>query len=435
MNHQESNPAGTQSPLPDENRCAVILKQLTRIEKSHAFGSSARAKQFLSYVVGNAVKGHNELLKERSIGVNLFDREPTYITGEDPIVRVKAAEVRKRLAQYYAEEERAPEVRIEIPVGSYIPKFHWGPTANATPPPSETPVIQQGASRPKLRPWKFTVLATVLAFLGIAAAYTMHQRASQKSSLEEFWAPAFTTGQPVLICLPTPVAYNFTSNVYMKAEQAHARPNDSETDRDNTPLQLDPDTPLKWKDTVPVADFFVNKDDAYVAADLSNLFGRIRKSSQVRIGQDFTYEDLRNSPAVLIGVFDNPWTIRMMSDLPIVFREQGGSGWIQEQGNSGRIWRPEGHNQTSKDLAIVARLLNSKTGQFLVIVGGLGMVGTEAAGRFVSRQGDLDAALRTAPAGWERKNLELVLETDVINGSSLSPGSPATPRVLAVKTW
>jgi hypothetical protein len=57
------------------------------------------------------------------------------------------------------------------------------------------------------------------------------------------------------------------------------------------------------------------------------------------------------------------------------------------------------------------------------------MVGTEAAGRFVSRQTDLDAALRNIPAGWQAKNLEMVLESDVIDGSA------STPQVVAVRSW
>lgn len=430
MKHQESETAAMRFPLPDENQHAVILEQLKRIQSSHAFCNSARAKEFLSYVIEHALEGHTELLKERLIGVNLFHRTPTYITSDDPIVRVRAAEIRKRLGQYYAEEEQTPEVRIEIPVGSYIPKFHWKPSADSTLPPGETRATQGNALRPKLRLWKTAVVATCLVILGVAVAITMRTHAKQKSSLEEFWAPLFTTGQQVLICLPSPVAYEFSSDVYRKAGPARQELYDSHVKRDNTPLQLAPDTPLKWKDTVAVADFFVNKDDAYVAVGLSGLFARIQKPSQVRIGHDFTYEDLRNSPAVLIGAYDNPWTDRMMSDGPFVFREQDNVQWIEETGSQGRVWRQEAEGrEVRKDFAIVARLVNSKTGQFLVFVGGIGMVGTQAAGRFVSRQADLDAALRTAPAGWQGKNLEVVLETDVIDGTA----SP--PRVLALKTW
>jgi hypothetical protein len=442
MNHQESEPAATQFPDPDGNKHAEILRQLTRIQNSHAFGNSDRAKKFLSYVVKHAVEGQTELLKERSIGVDLFHRNPSYMTGEDPIVRVNAADVRKRLALYYAEEEQIPEVRIEIPVGSYVPLFHWGPPAHPTTPPSEAiaplsessapsseiQAVPRNAQRSKLRSWGAAAVTVVLVVLGIGAARIIHERTLQRTGFDDFWAPVFATGQPVLICLPSPVTYALNSNIYLKAGQAHAGMYDSQTKRDNTPLLLDPDTSLKWKDVTPLIEYSVNKDDSYVSADLSALFAWLHKPSQVRIGRDFTYEDLRNSPAVLIGAYDNLWTMQMAAELPIVFQDPDG---LVERGGQGRVWRQSGDlsHRGTEDYAIVARLQNSKTGQFLVILGGIGMVGTQAAGKLVSNQGELDAALRAAPAGWQGKNFEMVIESDVIDGSA----SP--PYVVAVKTW
>jgi hypothetical protein len=430
MSSQESDSTAARLPDPGGNRHAEILSQLSQIQTSHAFCNSARSKEFLSYVVEQALAGNAEGLKERSIGVNLFHRAPTYDTGEDPIVRVKAGEVRRRLAEYYAGEEQAPELLIELPVGSYVPKFRWRSLAKAVPPPAEVAVVEEIEPRRKTRAWKTAVAASVLIVLGITAAITVRMSVHQKSPFEEFWAPMSATGQPVLICISSPVAYAFNSEPYAKASQAHPELYDTPTKRNVTPLQLEPDTSLKWKDVTPLVDFFVNKDDAYVAAELSELFGRINKSSQTRIGSDFTYEDLRNSPAVLIGAFNSPLSIRMISDLPIVFREEGNEQWIEEQAKPNQAWHPgvEGR-KGSKDFAILARLINSKTGQFLVILGGVGMVGTEAAGKFVSSQADLDAALRTAPPGWQSKNLEIVLEADVIDGSA------SAPRVVAVKTW
>jgi len=74
-------------------------------------------------------------------------------------------------------------------------------------------------------------------------------------------------------------------------------------------------------------------------------------------------------------------------------------------------------------------VLNSKTGHFLIIISGIGMVGTKAAGQAISREEELEAALLSAPAGWERKNLEVVLETDVVDGS------PSPSRAVALKVW
>jgi hypothetical protein len=372
METQESKPDSAQFSHSDENPSATILKHLKRIEDSHAFCNSTRAKEFLSYVVEHGLGGHNDLLKERSIGVNLFHRSPTYVTSDDPIVRVKAADVRRRLAQYYAEEEHVPEVRIDIPVGTYIPKFQWQHLVPSAPlAPVETSALEVDAPQSKRQARRIWVAAAVLSILGVAVIVIIQWHARQKSPLEEFWAPVFTSGQPVLICLATPVSYAVNSALYIKPSQAHPGMYDSSVARSSTPLQLDPNTPLKWKDLTALVDYSVNKDDAYVATNLSTFFAQIHKPSQVRIGNDFTYEDLRNAPAVLIGAFNNPWTMHVANELPFSFREQDGT--IVERSGQGRVWRMEGDKRGTKDFAIVARVLNSKTGQFLVIVAGTGM--------------------------------------------------------------
>jgi hypothetical protein len=420
------------APPPDEIKRTLILEHLARVQNSHAFGSSSRAKEFLSYVVLHALEGDHEMLKERSIGVNLFSRPPAYPTGDDPIVRVKAAEVRKRLAQFYAEEEKAPEVRIEIPVGAYVPRFHWKASPQAAPIPVESVTRESAAepAAPKQRSLRGGITAAVvcLAVVGVAAVTFLARRAPGNPAIDAFWGPVFATGQPVLICIPSPVTYAAASQLFAQAAREHPGIYDTQVERDSTPLQLDPNTSIKWKDLTPLVDYSTNKDDAYVAADLSALFGWRHKASQVRIGRDFTYEDLRNSPAVLVGAFDNPATMRVSADLPFVFVEE--KGGIVEEGGQKRVWTQVGFtDHGTKDFAVVGRLLNSKTGQFLVIVAGIGMVGTQAAGKFVSDEGEMQAALRSAPPGWQQKNMELVLESDVIDGSA------APPHVVAVKAW
>jgi len=429
MKAQESEPTAGHSPHPGEDPNAAILEQLRRILDIHAFSNSPRAKEFLSYVVENGLKGHDELLKERSIGMNLFHRSPAYVTSDDPIVRVKAGEVRRRLAQYYAEGEHALEVQIEIPVGSYIPKFQWNRSVLPTPlAPTETSTLHESAPQGTRRAWRIWTAATFLAILGVAATIAIQRYGRQKSPLDEFWAPVFTTSQPVLICLPSPVSYALNDDVYIRMGKTHPGLYDSQVDRADKPIELDPGASLKWKDFTPLVDYYVNKDDAYVATDLVGMFARIHKESQVRAGRDFNYEDLRHSPAVLIGPFNNSWSMRVGAELPFVFREQDGA--IAERGGHGRVWRKEGDkDHGTRDFAIVARVLNSKTGQFLVVVGGIGMVGTQAAGAFISQPGDFDSALQKAPAGWQGKNLEMVIETDVIDAGA------SRPHVVAFTTW
>ncbi|WP_420239819.1 hypothetical protein ACOBR2_09705 [Telmatobacter bradus] len=429
MNLQESGQEVAQFPDPSGNRHADILSQLEQIKISRAFCNSARSKEFLSYVVEQVLAGRAENLKERSIGVDLFHRAPSYDTGDDPIVRVKAGEVRRRLAEYYAAEEQAPELQIELPVGSYIPIFHWRTGLPA--PAPEIEVVELPPPPPtQLGKCKIIGFAAALAIAGIAAMLVIRAYSHHPSALDLFWGPLSETQQPILICVPSPVTYAVNSDLFPKSPAAQTGIYDSIMKRNATPLQLNSNTSIPWKEITPLVDFYVNKDDAYVANELSAFFARERRPSQVRFGRDYTYEDLRSSPAILIGAYNNPWTGRIMSDLPIGFRENGEVLWIEDRTKPGQVWKNgmEGRLGT-KDFAIVARLMNSKTGQFLLIVSGIGMVGTKAAGQLISHEQDLEKALSTAPRGWERKNLEIVLETDIVDGS------PSPPRAVAIKVW
>ena len=80
-------------------------------------------------------------------------------------------------------------------------------------------------------------------------------------------------------------------------------------------LPLDPNEKVVWGDIQPYSDYGVAMGDVYVAARLSALFEHINKPSQVRIGSNYSFEDLRNSPAVVVGAFNNRWTMQMTSNL------------------------------------------------------------------------------------------------------------------------
>ncbi len=98
-------------------------EHLDEVLDSVAFAGSRRAQEFLRLIVGHALGGETALLRERMIGAEMFGRPIGYDTGSDSVVRVKASEVRKKLAQYYREIGGKPIVRIELPSGSYVPLF------------------------------------------------------------------------------------------------------------------------------------------------------------------------------------------------------------------------------------------------------------------------------------------------------------------------
>lgn len=104
---------------------ASVRNELDAILASASFAGSKRCSDFLNFIVNRALAGDHEHLTERFLGVKLFGRPVDYETATDSVVRVRATDVRHRLAQHYGERTSAASVKIELMPGTYIPEFRW----------------------------------------------------------------------------------------------------------------------------------------------------------------------------------------------------------------------------------------------------------------------------------------------------------------------
>ena len=111
---------------PDPVRAEQIREEVDRVLASHEFRSSKRSQEFLRYVIDHTLRGESEMLKERTIGIEVFGRPTCYDPSDDATVRVKAGEVRKRLGIYYSGEGAHNPIRIDLPSGTYVPEFRRG---------------------------------------------------------------------------------------------------------------------------------------------------------------------------------------------------------------------------------------------------------------------------------------------------------------------
>lgn len=100
-----------------------------RVAASPHFSRSILLSRFLMYIVAETIEGREQKITEHQIGVKVFDRPAGYRTVEDNIVRNYARQLRKRLSTYYATEGAHDPVKIDIPLGGYVPAFH--PAAKA----------------------------------------------------------------------------------------------------------------------------------------------------------------------------------------------------------------------------------------------------------------------------------------------------------------
>jgi hypothetical protein len=438
---------GIEGPSPEISeeaknaRNAVILEDLQNVLKSRFFRNSERGKQFLTYVVQNCLAGRIDLLKERVIGAEVFGRPPDYSTGEDPVVRVQAGEVRRRLEQYYHLESVGIRVHIELPTGSYSPTFRWleetKDAVSVQPPAPALPQFEPEpapASPPRTR----TLLPWILAAAGLTSALILGAYVlwpglfRQRSELDRFWAPGFASSEPILICVSEPVVYMPTPQFFDKYAAGHQGQFRSMLQRMNEVLPLKPDEKLEWKDIYPVGDLGLAMGDVYATVQLTTFLDRQGRKSQLRIGRNYTFEDLRRSPSVLIGAYNNKWTMQLTSNLRFRFQnDDAGDRHIYDTMPRGPHWRQTRNEQSQvvHDFGLVTRLLDSKTGQFTITIGGIAAVGTQASADLVSNPDYFREALQGAPKDWERKNMEIVLETTVTDAIA----SP--PHVVATYFW
>jgi len=423
--------ASLDSVWNDSDQSAAVLQQLNIILASKFFKSSLRGRQFLEFVVKRKLEGNSDQLKERTIGVALFNRSPDYATGDDPVVRVQAGEVRRRLEQFYQEEGVHSTVRIELPLGSYAPIFHRSSSevAQAEIAPESIPPVPRARGLKRLIAIATAVLVVVIG--AWIAIHRMYEPPHEQSALEQFWAPAFATPQPVLICLAKPVVYRPTLEMYQRYSRRHPGSFATEVDRSNQALPLDSNEKLSWNEMMQYPDYGVAVGDVYAAVKISSLLGGIGKPSQVRIGTNYSFEDLRNSPAVIVGAFNNKWTMQIAPFLHFALLEQNGKTMIREQIAGGRVWNSNFPSslESGEDYAILARLLDSKTGQFTIILAGLTGSGTQTAGEFASNRESIEKLVRNGPANWQTENMELVLKTTVMD----SVAGP--PEVVASYYW
>jgi hypothetical protein len=410
---------------------ATVREQLDRLLAHPFFANSKRYPALLAHIVEQTLLGNASELKERSIGIEVFGRAPTYDANADPVVRITAGEVRKRLSLYYYDSSHAGELIIELPVGSYVPSFRQPESAvvEALPEirePDPPPTLPEIA--PTLAPsvaaktsWPHWLAAVVLLIagcaIGILAGMRMHSTPPPEvpSNIERFWEPFISSPNTTTFCLGEPA-----KNIDMDEIDSFEAPVDTPVD------------PQKLYVRLHMAGLFALADVTTLTRTAAALEAR-HKAFRIEPASESSFAQLREGPIVLIGAFDNIWTLRLTQKLRYGFESKNGDALLVDR-NSGNktTWATAWdlpYQKLSRDYAIVARIHDSTTGQPVIIAAGISEEGTEAAGEILYNPVYLNSLLAKAPANWEKLNMEAVIETQVIEGHS------GPPNVLAVETW
>ena len=265
-------------------------------------------------------------------------------------------------------------------------------------------------------------LITTAALLTCLAGSLL--QATRETAFDRFWSPIVENPSPTLIYVGGNAVYSLSPTFIEKYRQEHNLDKVETMGREFL-VPLAPNETIRASDLVPIKDTFVTVGDVAATAKISSFLAQHKKAYDIRFGGDISVGDLRERHGLfVIGAFNNSWTLEMTDNLRFVFAY----GYqIHDRFDKQRTWKAD--ESFNDDYAIVSRILNSKTGEILVTAAGIGHAGTRAAGEFLTNPKAIDSVIAGAPRGWEKKNMQIVLHTTVINGS------PSRADVIATYYW
>lgn len=427
-------------PQTQQDRDA-ILHELKEVLSSHHFSNSKRYPALLQYIVENTLKGKSELLKERNLGIDVFDRSPTYDSSADTVVRYTAGEVRKRLSLYYHERGGASRIRISLPAGSYIPEFQLANEepeetgdkpglsgASMTDGPSFAktsngrlnvgseltstsvlrntrataeigPVVTRSRATAITRRVLWLALAALILITATAVLRARYRAKQPQTAIDEFWGPVLREQHLVPIFTGSVV---FAQNKYSGT--------------------LTADKNIEYP--------FVSMQGASALVLVSNMLQASGAATELRSAASTPLTELREHSFILLGAYNNQWTLRLLEPLRFHFTAEPNESII-DQMQPPKSWARD-HSlpySSADDYAVVARYRDPTTDSWVVVLAGLGRNATEAAAQFASSPHYMQLLRDQAGKGFSDRNIEAILKVSVIDGKT------GAPSIQAVHVW
>jgi hypothetical protein len=418
--------------------------QLTqRIVAGPHFARSPLLSKFLLFVVSETLEGRGGEITEHQIGVQVFDRPSDYRTVEDNIVRNYARQLRKRLAEHFAREGRAELLRIDIPVGGYVPAF-FPATGEAEREEDAGPAVPSGAvlsgMAPSLLPEPVgnPEAATASLFRGIGKLQAALLIAAYSAVL--ICATWFVASRVDAPKLPKEPAQALWSALFGGPGTSYIVPSDAGfnlvEDLSGQPIPLaeyiagDYDkVPLAGVDGHSAEDLRTQQLTPFVDLQIAASLARLAKDNQqrvdIRFPRDFRLDDLKRTNAVIIGSLgSNPWAamVESSANFRIAYHPgMRGSEIINKSPQPGeaRTYISHWNEPSHESFALIEFLPNLSGNGHLLVLEGLDVAGTQAAAEMLLQPSAIDPILKSAtrPDGTLR-NFEVLLRSTSIDANA-----------------
>ncbi len=407
---------------------------LDELTHSATFKGSPRSQQFLRYIVERTLEGEFHSLKERTIGVELFQRSPAYDTGQDAIVRVTASDVRRRLQEHYGRYGDASEFHIQLPRGSYVPEITILNGSASQPETKthpvemvETPTPAEVHSATEIVPlrshhhrWIGIAVSAAACLVLVLAGTALRRSVMAKPAVSlPPWTAILRPGHAVRI---------ITSDPNVEELQELTRRNISISDYANH--RFIPDDMALTIDQQQFYRFYQHADNAAaIDTPLAVSIARLASSDfpiEIHSARSLHITDLQNDDnVILIGSpRSNPWVelFQDQLDFRLVYHPELGQEIVENV-------NPRGHEQasylptargfaTGESFALVALVHNQNRSGHVLLLAGASGEGTETAGHMVTDRDHLVRLLQYCglSANGPVQDFELLLELRTLAG-------------------
>jgi hypothetical protein len=392
------------------------------------FARSPLLSNFLLYVVAETLAGRQATISEHRIGVAVFGRPQTYRTDEDNIVRNYARQLRKRLTEHFAGVGRNESMRIEMPVGGYIPAFYAiescapiGDRDRETGHPLDPGATAAPESHSRTpRPGIYRLLIFLMGVVATTAVYwaSAHwPRSTTSSPSGTLWHAVLPDRQTIYV-VPPDAGFNLMEDMshrrfpladYIRGsfDEIPASPLNSHTRQDlNTQRYTD-----------------------FISLQIIALLARQPEYDPQRVllrfPRDLRIDDLKNANALIIGSANsNPWA--SLGDAKTNFRiapsdDMEGAAIINSHPLAGEQPSYQSHwNEPSHETyALILFGPNLSGSGHLLVVEGLDIAGTEAAAELLFHPESIQSIVERAkrPDG-SLRSFEILLRTTSIQSNA-----------------
>jgi hypothetical protein len=405
--------AHNSSTDPPAIKPAEVRQTLETILGSKYFSHAPQKRKFLRLICDFYLNNRASDLNEHLIGREVFRRGAGFHPAEDPIVRVVAHDVRKKLEMYYQHEGTDDAIRLQIPTGSYEPQFTRRPSRqsdHAQAPPASVEVMSDevmfgevmAAAPNRFRIWALGVgvilLTTALVFFASSNRDLRRQmQAAEARKIQPLsnavWEPFLKKNDPTLLVLSNPLSCMIVAgndpqaqvkrSIGLNATQVTEITHFTQASHSTAISNITPNPRL-----ILSLDTFTGVGEAVGLYRLTDLFRSAERSLALKQSRTVSAEDLKDHDVILLGGFlSNDWSGKLPITEDFVYTISAMIENRHPQPGEEREYRPIFSQQNGdlvEDYALITVKPNILYENTVMVLAGSHSAGTEAAAEYVT---------------------------------------------------